>query len=400
MVGDPFALVSLAFPMRSLETAYAFTYLLRLFAAQVVAYLYMRSIGARAFPSILGSLAYVFTTFTLFSALRHPFFATAMVMLPLLLIGIEQALVERKPGVLVAAVCVATFANFYFFYQLTIVVVVYAVARYVEVTPRGSRLRDLPSRGGPVAGYYLLGVALAAVALVPMLVAAFGSSRAAGSHAPAILASISDYRSYLVGLTTSRAASNSAFQGFSIVAVLLVPALLAGRKGHGALKFMVAVYPLMLVTPWVGYVFNGLMFASYRFLFAWGIFVGAAAAVVLSSEDGLSRRQFLWMAGSLAVYAAALGLVDPKVSNLARAQLLVGAGALVALALKHRPAVSERRAGAQGFSAWVLAVLLGLVLVGIGLNAIARYSPRFSDDLREYSRPGPFSSSTHGTRAG
>lgn len=389
VLGDPFALVSLLFPMRSMELAYAVTYVLRLFLAQCAAYLYVRRMGARELPAILGSVVYVFTTYTLFSALRHPFFATAMVLLPLLLIGVERELVHRKPLVLVAAVCVSAFANFYFFYQLSLLTVIYAIARYLETVPRGERFRSLRTSGARLAGFYLLGTSLAAIALAPMLAAAFGSTRAVMSNLPAIVSSFEEYGSYVVALTSSQIPAHSAFQGYSIVAVMLLPALFVGHRSNVAVKFMVALYPVLLLTPWFGYAFNGFLFPSYRFLFSWGLFIGTAAALVLSDDAPLSRRQLGWMAASLAVYSAVLLQAGRYASTLVKAQLAVGAAALGVLTVEHLVArrTGSRRSSA-GHPTWALSILFALVLLTVGINAFARYSPRYADELSQYEPAG------------
>ena len=91
VLGDPFALVSLAFPMRLMESAFATMFVLRLLASGVTSALYLRVMRAKPLPAAMGAIAYVFCTYLFYQG-RHPYFINAMVFLPLILTGVEWAL--------------------------------------------------------------------------------------------------------------------------------------------------------------------------------------------------------------------------------------------------------------------------------------------------------------------
>ncbi len=113
--------------------------------------------GAKNVPALIGALIYTFSGFMLCNGLRHPMFVTAMVFLPLLLLGAEHALRSRRPWLLTAVVFLSAVGNFYFFYILTIITVLYTVARYFETTERELRWRQLLPYGLRIAGFYTLG---------------------------------------------------------------------------------------------------------------------------------------------------------------------------------------------------------------------------------------------------
>ncbi len=303
-VFDPFAIVSLVFPMHYLELAYLMLFFVRLFAAGALAYLYLRSMAAKPLAASAGSLMYVFTTFALFSAFRHPYFADPIVFFPLMLLGIERVLHGRRPYLLVLGVFLSAFSNFYFFYQLTFVAVLYAVVRYFELSSPEDRWKRFGSVAAKTAGFYLLGTALAAVSVVPVVLAVFGSSRAMGQHAIGLFASIGTYRSYLMSLMSSLPGTNSAYEGYPVLGFLLFPPLLMRRGRNLTIKVMIAAYFIFLAFPFFGSLFNGVSFLSYRFIFTWGIFLAAGAAVLLSDPKPFSRRELIAMLTSLLVYGA------------------------------------------------------------------------------------------------
>ena len=389
-VADPFALLSLLVPLGRLEYAYEALYFLRLFLAGLAAYAYLRKMRAAEFAAITGSLMYVFVTFSMYIALHHPYFANPMLYLPLLLLGVEQVLARQRPYLLVFAAFIAAVSSFYFFWQLSIVVVVYSVARYLEITPKGERVRRLARTGLAVGGWYVLGMALAAFVLAPAVVAFLDSSRA-GWHQPLpLLHTLAEYRSYLLSLWSARDPSNSAFMGFSILGFLMLPVLFMRRRRHTALKAMVILFAVFLTFPFFGSLFNGLAFPSYRFQFMWGLFLAAGAALVLSERTALSGREVLAMLAGLVVSTALVLAVagGPDPANLAP----LGVGALMWGCFAAEWGIMRRRTkvadvGGTAQRAWSPAariVVCGLVVVGIGLNAAATFNMSFNPVLRSF----------------
>ena len=304
VLGDPFALVSLLFPMAALETAFATMYVLRMLVAGVAAALYFRVMGAKPLPSAIGAVAYVFTTF-LFIQGRHPYFINAMVFLPILLMSLEWALQNRRRWVLVAVVFVTVAANFYFFYILTIVAVIYAVARYFELAEKEERWKRLLPTALRVGGYYTLGVILAAPLLLPAVAAVMQTTRIASDVPLEAFHRSLHYGEMVIALTTSHSAHNSTFLGFAWLGLLAAAALLVRRR-YGALNFMNVAYIALVGFPVFGRVFNGMSFSSNRFAFSWGLFLALAAALLLSEDRPLDRRELAAMGVFLGGYSALL----------------------------------------------------------------------------------------------
>ena len=289
-LGDPFSLAGLVFPMASLETAYFVLLLLRVMVAGVLASVYLRRMGARALPAAAGALVYVFTTFTFIAGLRHPFFISAVALLPAMLIGIESALRDGRYRWLTISMFLAAAGNAYFFYVMAIVVVVYGTARFVELTPRGRRWPQILPTAARVAFFSGLGVLLAAPILLPTLSAFLGTWRAQGEQSVPLLYSGPEYGAAYSAAVIPVAARYSTYLGFAVLSAMIVPVVFL-RGGNLALKVMLAAFPVFVLVPLIGSVFNGFTFPNNRFVFAWGIFLGLATALVLSDPKPLRRRE-------------------------------------------------------------------------------------------------------------
>ena len=335
VVGDPFALVSLAVPMRWMEYAYALAFALRLLCAGLFSMLYLRKMGAKWVPTLTGAILYVFATFLFFSTMRHPFFANGMVFLPLLLMGAENALARRRSWTFVAAVFIAAVGNFYFFYMLTLVTVLYAVARYFELAEKPTRWRRLPLTALRLAGLFVLGVMLAMPILLPTLVAILHTARGQSEYTQALFYSVAQYRTMIAALAAGQAGANSTFLGFGYLGFLLVPVLYL-RPGRSALKFLVGAFAVFVFIPVFGSLFNGLTFPSNRFAFIWGIFLALSAALVLSDDQRFTRREILAMAGTMLAYVALMLFFGPPLGFGTTVPMAIGVLTIAALAFEVR----------------------------------------------------------------
>ena len=106
-----------------------------------------RAVGPLA-GALAGAIAYAFCGFALFGVVRHPFFGNALVYLPLLLLGAERIMNRESPVLFMCMVAVAAASNIYFFYNIVLATVIYAVIRIVMMhwrTPRtGSTSTSAP----------------------------------------------------------------------------------------------------------------------------------------------------------------------------------------------------------------------------------------------------------------
>ena len=392
VIGDPFALVSLLVPMAWLEYAMAAMLALRVVASGIAAAVYFRKMGARNLPAALGVVLYVFATF-LFIQGRHPYFMNAMVFLPLLLLGVEYALRDRKLWPLGIFVFLTALANFYFFYILTIITVMYAVARYFELTDREDRWRLLLPTAVRVGGVYAIGAALAAPLLLPALFAVLGTARSAQEFGVGLLYPAWVYSSEVAAMASGLFGSNSTFLGFGYLAWLLAPVLFLRRGKNSALKFMIVAFGVFVAVPWFGSMFNGFTYPSNRFAFAWGLFLALSAALVLSEDEPLSRRDVLVAIGFFALYVVPMWITVRPVPLVVAAPMVVGAVTCCVLAGEAYLAQRASRAGAGSSSPprrlpLVLWTLLGLVVVNVVLNATFVHDRRFGNRLGSFETMG------------
>ena len=79
-----------------------------------------------------GALTYSFCMWGLTNAARHPYFLNPMIYFPLIILGIEK-IIKKKPYLFIIMVTISAVSNFYFFYMIVLLTVVYALIRFANI---------------------------------------------------------------------------------------------------------------------------------------------------------------------------------------------------------------------------------------------------------------------------
>lgn len=95
VIGDPFAYISLLFPIEHLETAYNVMVILRIYCVGLAFIAYCKYTKKEKINTILGAIIYTFCGFILYAGIRHPYFTNAAIFLPLTLIR-NREIIKRK----------------------------------------------------------------------------------------------------------------------------------------------------------------------------------------------------------------------------------------------------------------------------------------------------------------
>lgn len=400
VLGDPFALVSLLFPMHSMELAFTVAAIVRIACAGLFSAMYIRKMGARPTSVLIGSLIYSFTTFTIYSTMHHPMWATALALFPLMLLGVEYALERRRYWVLVLAVFLSAVGNYYFFYMAALTLVVYAVARYFELTPTSSRWRDLLPMAARVAGCVVLGILFAAPLLAPSAAAVLDTARRQVAFHPELFFTLREYGRTLAAVMSTVIAPNSVVLGFAPLALLLVPVIYL-RKGNGALKWMLFFLPLALASPVLSSAYNAFTFPTGRFGFHWLLFLALATALLLSDDRPLRGVE---VAVTGVIYALVWALVfisDVPINAILIMPCILGALTWLVFFIEWWLARTQGRHGRRNRleaadptatapdrrTEWAMPVtrwaLLALVIVGIGAFATLAHGEQYRNYLKD-----------------
>lgn len=366
VLGDPLGLVALITPLSAAEYVFSALVLVRLYLAGLFFSCFCFRFDLNRVGTLCGAVSYVFCGFALFASVRHPFFLNPMIYLPLLLLGAERVLHREKPGLFILAVFIAGASNFYFFYVLVIFTVLYVMFRCFMLFS-APRIREIALAALRLGGFALIGVAMAAVILVPILISFLGDNRLASDYATQIFYNYGYYELLLNSALTSADAGSWTVIAFTPGVILAIFLLFFRRGEHRALKIAFLLLTAFLLLPLCGRFLNGFSYATNRWCWAYSFLSCLILAVLWPELMTTTRREHKGMVLLVGVLAA-LAMILPtcRSSNVFMALLLLTA--TLTVLLYHAGAADEtnqlRTSGA----------MLAITILSVVISAFFRYS--------------------------
>lgn len=363
VIGDPFVYLGLLFPESMTEFAFHALIFLRIWSIGAVFLLYARKMQFSHQGGLVGSILYAFANYGIFSMSRHPFFVLPLIWYPLLCLGVEKILKKESSAVFTLAVTLSAVSNFYFFYKLTILILLYAVVRYFMIYKATQAFWKAFLR---TTIAYIIGLMIAAVVFIPIVYGFLNSSRSPGG----IEINWFIYPlEYYLALFTHAISPGSYFWTIGGFSLLSFVALVSVKKnaGFSAIKIILTVLTVFLLFPFFGSFMNGLSGPYNRFSFVFAFFMVLAGAYLIDQNGRFAPNAKMKSALLLAGYTllSLLAFVFPEVlTSYMLVPVLIGwAFWWILFSAKVTDNVSRNR------------MILGLVVLNMGLNTAAYYYP-------------------------
>ena len=302
-VGDPFYLLSALVPTKYIYLFYCALILVKNYCSGLA----MSALCRFRWPSrendggcLAGSLIYVFCGFALITCFGQPIFLNALIIFPLVLLGIEKVRSGGRPWTFIISICLATVSNFYFIVSIVLMAVIYALFRYFPIA-RGEFKRRFAQIGVMFAAG-TVGVAMGGAILLPMAITVLGNKRV--SLDPTI--SLFYKERTLRMLPLDFLACNEVEYGSLCYAglALLCVFLLFSAKGYIKLRLQFLLYSVLLFLPAFGYLTNGFSYPINRWCWAYSALVAMIVAEMWPLLFTLTNTQKKVMVIGLTLYFA------------------------------------------------------------------------------------------------
>ena len=271
VIGDPLTLFSVFVPEKNTEILYEILIFLRIYLAGITfsIYCFYRKNPKQA--TFIGCLVYIFAGWTIYASMKHPYFSNPMIYLPLVLMGIDKVYKKEKPYLFIWATAVAAMSNFYFFYMISVFMVLYAAFRYFGIFRKRS-VKDVFQWFLKFAGFYLVALMIAALIFLPVIMTLFGTERFQAQNYVPFLYDRIYYEKYL-GCLIGENMIQWGVAGYSAVAMAGVFVIFSKRKKYTGLKLGFVLLNLFLLIPFAGHVLNGFSYVSNRWIWAYGMLI-------------------------------------------------------------------------------------------------------------------------------
>ena len=298
VIGDPITLFSALVPTKYMHYFYSFSVVLRIYLSGIAfSELCFGTNQKNRYSVLAGSIAYCFCTWALINVARHPFFLNPMIYFPLMILGIEKVIRKEKPFLFIIISMVSAVSNFYYFYMIVILAVVYAIIRlgFIYKKKVGQAIIEFLRLGI----YAVIGVCVAGIILLPVLMIFLGDSRVGMDQQFFIFYPMYYYTSlpglFLVNTPHSVLLNNYSHwlcMGFAAPVVISVFSLFSKKKDSAFIKTLFIICIFIIISPMGGRLMNGMAYAVNRWSWAFALLCVYILVVEWESLLTMSRKHW------------------------------------------------------------------------------------------------------------
>lgn len=371
-IGDPLNLLTIIVPSKYTEYLYNFLVILRMYLAGIAfsSYCFYKKKGKMA--TLAGSFSYVFCGYTIYTAVRHPFFLNPFIYLPFLLIGVERIFEKKKPRMFICMVFLSLVSNFYLFYMLVLAVCFYVLIRFFMI-PHKNIAKEFIVCFFRFVGYGIVGVMMGAILFVPVLLLFKTGLRDSSGILYPILYSRKYYLTFIGQYLASGTVGNWTQLGIAVPAVLSVIVMFSSKKKHIVLKSTFILMTCLLFLPVMGSASNGFSYVANRWCWMYNALCSYIMVCVWPEMMRLTKKNEIAMFCTIVIYFVVILLLPEGVSKNSFAAIVLAFMGLFFLkyssTIYEKEEVRKRR------------ISVFLVMLGIASAVIsARYKYSVNED--------------------
>ncbi|MDD5792896.1 MAG: YfhO family protein, partial [Erysipelotrichaceae bacterium] len=310
VIGDPIAFLSVFVPRAYLYIFYDLSIILRLYLSGIAFFWLASYKKERSTISLLaGSITYVFCFWMIFNSVRHIYFLNPMIYLPLVILGVEKIINQENPYLLTIAVLVSGLSNFYFFFDIVLLTIIYVAVRLLILYHRD--VRKMVKTVFIIFKYSLFGALLAGVILLPIIGTFLSDSRTGLDYGRHLLYPLTYYLK-LPSMFISTSRVYWLCMGYASPVILAIVALLLDFKKKPLLVVLLLLGALFIIFPFFGQVFNGLSYMSNKWCFGFSLLI---AYILTEMWDDLGKHRLVEIIVFVLVFIGCL-IISPGINML------------------------------------------------------------------------------------
>ena len=374
-LGDPLNWLSVITPVEYTEYLYGFLIILRMYIAGIGFYRLCRYFRIKTTVCVFAALLYAFNFYNWYAGTMHIFFLNGPMYLPFLILGIEKIRNREKPFTFILTVFLFTISNFYFAYILILIAVVYILIRYFcQDAPKDIRSFVLLILKFFLFG--LLGLCLAAFTLLPILAVYFVSTRSSAQSYLPLLYNFSHYERFIAGFF-GHEDNNWHATGYAPLGLVAVFYIFSQRNRHKTQKVLLITFTAFLLFPVFGYIFNGFLYPSNRFGFAYHFLLLFLAAYHFEDILNCTRSEKTKLTAMAGIYLGVSTVLCRIYGNSTQTQMLIFAAILFLI-------VSQRIIFRENARFKTQSIIAGLSFFSIAVNSFFYYFPSHNNYIASY----------------
>lgn len=292
--GDPLNIISVFITNQNAPYLFSFMIVFRMWLSGFALIKYFSYFRFDKIAIIFSALSYVFCGFSVIGGTRYIEWLSVLIFFPMILLGIEKIMRQKKFTLFIISVMFAALCGFYFLFMVSVVLALYLPIRLLFKT-RNFKLLFVDI--GQSIFAYILGIFLAAPFFFPTLQSYFLSERKS-EPITNIIFNINNYvpnfSINLWNLLTMRDVEPPVFlSGFIIMEFLAIFLLLflPNNRKKGQCLIFLSLALIAYSLPITGYLFNGFGQTNDRWSFIVHLLLSGILAYVLTEFRKILGKQ-------------------------------------------------------------------------------------------------------------
>ena len=371
--GDFFSYFSILVPTSQIENLYSVLIFVRLYFVGIAFLYFCKHRNMNTTSSIVGALMYTFSTFALYVAVRHPYFINAMIIFPLVMVGIERLILENKKIFYIVTIALLFIINFYFAYMIAIIVAIYGITLTIY-TYKKDGAKKVIAKLAQILVYSLIGIMISAIILLPTIVEFLNSERSGTDEIYPY--KISYYRDFLSSLVDLGSGGYWKYWGVQSIILITLPIFVRKRKQDYPIFILTIILLVALLIAPIGSILCGFSYPNNRWTFIMAFIFSFITTMFINDGSKLEKRDLIAVVLFAIFYLLVNWIFDVSINAQVSAQLVIAIIILLFIMSKEK---------LNSFFKRINLYDIGLVcIICIGILSSIYYRYEIDDDTLEY----------------
>lgn len=332
VIGDPFTFFCFLFPAKYMYIFYEAMILLRIYLSGIAFSLLCFYIGHKKRYVLPGTVTYAFCYWAIYNAVRHPFFLNPLLYYPLLVLGVEKIIREKKMWLFTITVAIAAMSNFYFFYMLVFTTIIYVIVRFIFCYGKNVKMWGKGILRLAVSS--VTGLCMAAIVFLPVLHVFLSDSRFNTPNKMGLVYPFS-YYAKLPGLFIVEGDNFWTCMGFAVPVLLAVLLMFKSRRKYTMLKTYFIISAVMICIPFFGQAMNGFSYMCNRWIYSFALLCAYILVCMMPRLITLERKEIRFIGVALTIYFVVCMCVKYSRNGKLISAVAIGAILLIGLSIKN-----------------------------------------------------------------
>jgi len=390
---NPFTYFVAAFPEDILDIGYSIMVVLKQYCTGITFMIFTKKMKLAPMQNIFGGLCYAFSGYVIMETLNEPGFTNAVIVFPILILGIEKLIAEKKPVLFIIMVAVFIAVTTTFSYIAGITTIIYYLVRHFKY----HTIKDIKGFAKDFLVFVFYGVVglLLASPFLIVYVMSISNASTGTAYDTYSLYTLKEYLALASGFFKLRVLSTPCSYYFVPgICIAFMPLILKNFKKRSTAAIMAVSLFAASLLPITGSIFNGMSYSVGRWYFVLVFFI-VWAAVECLDEDCLKeakniRTAVIWMVclcvWNVAICYMWLHVIDKNAMYCTIFGVFFAIVILGIFYIKYHKHFLQKYFRKRDL---ILNVMAAVILVGSIISVgWMRFYPGIQDDVYEYMAVG------------